>query len=82
MFISLLFAACLLLVLAYLVFHATDMGFTAVEAADSTQPGRGLIFDVNQSYFRAFSLAAAIMLVVTWLISLIRRETDKYFTDV
>ena len=42
----------------------------------------GLIFDVSHSYFLAFSLAAAVMWVVTWLISLIRRETGKYFTGV
>ena len=34
----------------------------------------GLIFDVSHSYFLAFSLGAAIMLLSTLLITLIRRE--------
>jgi OFA family oxalate/formate antiporter-like MFS transporter len=37
----------------------------------------GFIFDVSHSYFVAFSLGAAVMLVVTSLIALIRRETNK-----
>jgi len=34
----------------------------------------GLIFDINASYFMAFLLGAAVMLMATLLISLIRRE--------
>jgi len=37
----------------------------------------GFIFDVSHSYFVAFSLGAAVMLVVTSLIALIRRETNQ-----
>lgn len=39
----------------------------------------GFIFDVSNSYFVAFSLGAAVMLVVTSLIALIRRETNQKF---
>ncbi|MFC1916206.1 MFS transporter [Chloroflexota bacterium] len=39
----------------------------------------GLIFDVSQSYFLAFSWGAAVMLLATLLIALIRRETNRNF---
>jgi len=50
-----------------------DAGFN-VGAAIGPVIG-GLIFDVSHSYFLAFSLGAAVMLVATLLITLIRRET-------
>jgi len=40
----------------------------------------GFIFDVSNSYFLAFLLGAAVMLVATLLIALIRRETNKNLT--
>ena len=39
----------------------------------------GLIFDVTNSYFMAFLLGAAALLVVALLIALIRQETGRYF---
>ena len=39
----------------------------------------GLIFDVSHSYFLAFLLGAAVLLLTTLLITLIRRETGRNF---
>ena len=56
-----------------------DVGF-GIGAAVGPLIG-GLIFDARQSYFLAFSLAAAVLLVATLLIVLIRRETIRNFDD-
>jgi len=54
-----------------------EIGF-GVGAAVGPAMG-GLIFDINQSYFLAFLIEAAAMLVVTLLVALIKRETSKTF---
>jgi len=52
-----------------------EVGF-GIGAAIGSAVG-GFIFDVSNSYFLAFLLGAAVMLVATLLIALIRRETNK-----
>ncbi|MFC1904111.1 MFS transporter [Chloroflexota bacterium] len=52
-----------------------DAGFS-VGAAIGPVMG-GLIFDVSHSYFVAFSYGVAAMLMVTLLISLVRREAER-----
>jgi OFA family oxalate/formate antiporter-like MFS transporter len=54
-----------------------DAGFN-VGAAIGPVMG-GLIFDVSHSYFLAFLLGAAVMLMATLLIALIRQETNRNF---
>ena len=52
-----------------------EVGF-GIGAAIGSAVG-GFIFDVSNSYFLAFLLGAAVMLVATLLIALIRREANK-----
>lgn len=52
-----------------------DAGFCA-GAAVGPYVG-GLIFDASRSYSLAFSLGAAVMLLATLLVALVRRETDR-----
>jgi len=54
-----------------------EIGF-GVGAAVGSAMG-GLIFDINQSYFLAFLIEAAAMLVVTLLVALIKRATSRPF---
>lgn len=59
------------------IFGLLEIGF-GVGAAIGPVMG-GLIFDVSGSYSLAFLLGAVAMLIVTLLISLIRRETNTNF---
>jgi len=52
-----------------------DAGFCA-GAAVGPYVG-GLVFDASRSYSLAFSLGAAVMVLATLLIALVRRETDR-----
>ena len=63
------------------IFGVLDVGFNTGAAIGPVIGG--LIFDVSHSYFLAFSLGAAIMLLSTLLIILIRAGKDSnYNTDV
>ena len=63
------------------IFGVLDVGFNTGAAIGPVIGG--LIFDVSHSYFLAFSLGAAIMLLSTLLITLIRAGKDSnYNTDV
>ena len=53
-----------------------DAGFS-VGAAIGPIIG-GHIFDVSQSYFMAFLYGAVVMLMATLLVTLIRREQEKF----
>jgi len=62
------------------IFGLLEVGF-GVGAAIGSVIG-GLIFDVSQSYFLAFVLGAAVTLLATLLVVLIRRETDRDLVEV
>jgi len=59
------------------VFGVLEIGF-GIGAAIGPFIG-GLIFDVNDSYFSAFLLGAAVMLIATLLIALVKREANGNF---
>ena len=61
------------------IIGALDAGFSVGAAIGPIIGGR--IFDVSQSYFIAFLLGAAVMLLATLLVVLIRRETNRNFAD-